>query len=77
VAPIPSFLAKKMMPKEFLDMFTWIREKGFKADIAKVRQEYPQLLTLAGWVKNTLTNTDFGPANLSAAKLRNLGPHLI
>jgi uncharacterized protein YbjT (DUF2867 family) len=51
VAPIPAFLAKKMMPKEFLDMFTWIREKGFKADIAKMRQEYPQLLTFAGWLK--------------------------
>jgi uncharacterized protein YbjT (DUF2867 family) len=51
VAPIPAFLAKKMMPKEFLDMFRWIREKGFKADIAQVRQEYPQLLTFAGWLK--------------------------
>jgi uncharacterized protein YbjT (DUF2867 family) len=51
VAPIPAFLAKKMMPKEFLDMFTWIREKGFKASIAEVRQEYPQMLTFAGWVK--------------------------
>ena len=51
VAPIPTFVAKKVMPKEFLDMFTWIREKGFKADIVQVRQEYPQLLTFAGWVK--------------------------
>ena len=51
VAPIPTFLAKRAMPKEFLDMFRWIREKGFKADIAQVRQEYPQLLTFAGWVK--------------------------
>jgi uncharacterized protein YbjT (DUF2867 family) len=51
VAPIPGFLAKRAMPKEFLDMFTWIREKGFKADIAQVRQEHPQLLTFAGWVK--------------------------
>ena len=51
VAPIPAFLAKRAMPKEFLDMFRWIREKGFKADIAEVRQEYPQLLTFAGWVK--------------------------
>jgi uncharacterized protein YbjT (DUF2867 family) len=51
VAPIPAFLAKRAMPKEFLDMFRWIREKGFKADIAQVRQEYPQLLTFAGWVK--------------------------
>jgi hypothetical protein len=30
VAPIPTFLAKRAMPKEFLDMFRWIREKGFK-----------------------------------------------
>ena len=51
VAPIPAFLAKRAMPKEFLDMFTWIREKGFKANIAEVRQEYPQMLTFAGWVK--------------------------
>lgn len=51
VAPIPAFLAKMMMPKEFLDMFTWIREKGFKANIAEVQREYPQLLTFAGWVK--------------------------
>jgi uncharacterized protein YbjT (DUF2867 family) len=51
VAPMHAFLAKKMMPKEFLDIFTWIRENGFKADIAQVRQEYPQLLTFAGWVK--------------------------
>ena len=51
VAPIPAFLAKRAMPKEFLDMFRWIRENGFKADIAQVRQEYPQLLTFAGWLK--------------------------
>jgi uncharacterized protein YbjT (DUF2867 family) len=51
VAPIPTFVARKMMPKDFLDMFRWIREKGFDADIAQVRQEYPQLLTFAGWVK--------------------------
>ena len=51
VAPIPAFLAKRAMPKEFLDMFTWIREKGFKANIAEVRKENPQMLTFAGWVK--------------------------
>jgi uncharacterized protein YbjT (DUF2867 family) len=51
VAPIPAFVAKMMMPKEFADMFRWVREKGFKADIAQVRQEYPQLLTFAGWLK--------------------------
>jgi uncharacterized protein YbjT (DUF2867 family) len=51
VAPIPAFVAKMMMPKEFADMFRWIREKGFEADIAQARQEYPQLLTFAGWLK--------------------------
>jgi uncharacterized protein YbjT (DUF2867 family) len=51
VAPIPTFVARMMMPKEFADMFRWIREKGFEADIAQVRQEYPQLLTFAGWLK--------------------------
>jgi len=51
VAPIPASVAKRMMPEEFADMFRWIREKGFEADIAQVRQEYPQLLTFAGWVK--------------------------
>jgi uncharacterized protein YbjT (DUF2867 family) len=51
VAPIPTFVAKMMIPKEFADMFRWIREKGFEANIAQVRQEYPQLLTFAGWLK--------------------------
>ena len=51
VAPIPAFLAKRAMPREFLDMFTWIREKGFKANIAELRQEHPQLLTFADWVQ--------------------------
>ena len=51
VAPIPASVAKMMMPKEFADMFRWIREEGFEANIAQVRQEYPQLLTFAGWLK--------------------------
>ena len=51
VAPIPAFAAKMMMPKEFADMFRWIREEGFEADIAQARQEYPQLLTFAGLLK--------------------------
>jgi uncharacterized protein YbjT (DUF2867 family) len=51
VAPIPAFAAKMMMPKEFADMFRWIREEGFEADIAHARQEYPLLLTFAGWLK--------------------------
>jgi uncharacterized protein YbjT (DUF2867 family) len=51
VAPIPTFVAKKIMPEEFADMFRWVREEGFRADIAQVRQEHPQLLTFAGWLK--------------------------
>jgi uncharacterized protein YbjT (DUF2867 family) len=57
VAPIPKLMTK-MVPREFGDMFAWIREKGFKANIAEVRKEHPQLLTFAGWVKKTLKNTD-------------------
>jgi len=52
VAPIPASVAKRIMPKEFADMFRWIREEGFEANIAQARQEYPQLLTFAGWLKN-------------------------
>jgi uncharacterized protein YbjT (DUF2867 family) len=51
VAPIPPFLAKKMLPKEYADMIRWVREKGFKANIPELRQEYPQMLTFAGWLK--------------------------
>ena len=51
VAPIPAFVAKKVMPEEFAGMFRWVREEGFRADIAQVRQEYPQLLTFADWLK--------------------------
>ena len=51
VAPIPRFAVKTMLPKEFADMFRWIREEGFEANIAQVRHEYPQLLTFAGWLK--------------------------
>jgi uncharacterized protein YbjT (DUF2867 family) len=51
VAPIPASVAKRIMPKEFADMFRWIREEGFEANIAQARQEYPQLLTFAGWLK--------------------------
>lgn len=51
VAPIPAFAAKKFVPAEYGDMFRWIREEGFKADIAQVRKEYPQLLTFADWLK--------------------------
>jgi hypothetical protein len=39
------------MPEEFADMFRWVREEGFRADIAQVRQEHPRLLTFAGWLK--------------------------
>ena len=49
-APIPKLITK-MVPKEFGDMFTWIRENGFKVNIPEVRKEYPQLLTFAGWAK--------------------------
>jgi uncharacterized protein YbjT (DUF2867 family) len=50
VAPIPKVMTK-MVPKEFGDMFTWIREKGFAANIAENRKENPDMLTFAAWLK--------------------------
>ncbi len=51
VAPIPKFLPKLAMPKEYSTMFTWIGEQGFKADIGALRQEHPRMMTFAAWLR--------------------------
>ena len=51
VAPIPSFAAKLMLPKDIELMFRWIRDRGFNADITEMRKEYPQLMTFSTWLK--------------------------
>jgi uncharacterized protein YbjT (DUF2867 family) len=51
VAPIPKFVPDHVMPKEYGNMFKWLREQGFKADIPALRKEHPTMLTFADWLK--------------------------
>jgi len=51
VAPIPKFVPNRVMPKEYGNMFKWLREQGFKADIPALRKEHPTMLTFADWLK--------------------------
>jgi uncharacterized protein YbjT (DUF2867 family) len=51
IAPMPRFLPGLIMPKEVASMLKWIGERGFKANINELRQEYPGLLTFAAWLK--------------------------
>ena len=51
VAPIPKFVPNHVMPKEYGNMFKWLREQGFKADIPALRKEHPTMLTFADWLK--------------------------
>ncbi|PZG01649.1 NmrA/HSCARG family protein [Micromonospora deserti] len=36
--------------EEVANMFDWFNEKGYQADIAALRERYPQLLTLEAWL---------------------------
>jgi uncharacterized protein YbjT (DUF2867 family) len=51
VAPIPKFVPNHVMPTEYGNMFKWLREQGFKADIHALRKEHPTMLTFADWLK--------------------------
>jgi uncharacterized protein YbjT (DUF2867 family) len=51
VAPIPKFVPNHVMPEEYGNMFKWLREQGFKADIPALRKEHPTMLTFADWLK--------------------------
>jgi uncharacterized protein YbjT (DUF2867 family) len=51
VAPIPKFVPDRVMPKEYGNMFKWLREQGFKADIPALRKEHPTMLSFADWLK--------------------------
>ncbi|MFD5557184.1 NmrA/HSCARG family protein [Streptomyces sp. NPDC127068] len=37
--------------EEMAKMFDWFEEKGYQADIAALRERYPELLTLEGWLR--------------------------
>ena len=53
VAPIPKFLPKLAMPREYSAMFAWIGEQGFKADIGALRREHPTMMTFADWLRGS------------------------
>lgn len=45
----------RQLPADFPLMFNWIAKHGFKADIAKLRTQRPELLTLSGWAMSRTT----------------------
>jgi uncharacterized protein YbjT (DUF2867 family) len=49
---LPMFVVRLFLGKEFYQMFRWFNESGFKADIAGLRRQYPQLhlQTLEEWL---------------------------
>ena len=51
---LPLFLAKLMMDKEMYLMFKWFNEKGFTADMEKMKLHFPlvRLTTLSKWLEN-------------------------
>jgi hypothetical protein len=50
--PLP--LVRLVLGKEFYSMFRWFNEHGYKADIPRLRREYPEvrLQTLEEWLRN-------------------------
>ena len=36
--------------RDFAAMFTWLNERGFQADIAELRADYPGLATFETWL---------------------------
>jgi uncharacterized protein YbjT (DUF2867 family) len=51
---LPGLLTRRM-PADFPLMFRWFAEHGYKADIAQLRTQLPELLTLADWSKSRTT----------------------
>ena len=53
VRKLPMTIVRLFMGKEFYEMFRWFNEAGFKADIAGLRQRYPEvhLHTLEEWLR--------------------------
>jgi uncharacterized protein YbjT (DUF2867 family) len=50
---LPLLLARLVLGSEFHTMFRWFNDYGFKADIASLRRDYPQvhLQTLEEWLR--------------------------
>jgi uncharacterized protein YbjT (DUF2867 family) len=51
---LPMPMVRIVLGKEFYQMFRWFNTEGFKADIAGLRRNYPevQLKTLEEWVRS-------------------------
>src|SRR5262249_42610359 len=51
---LPMFVVRLFLGKEFYQMFRWFNESGFKADIAGLRRQYPEvhLQTLEEWLRS-------------------------
>ena len=51
---MPMLLVRLVLGKEFYQMFRWFNDAGFKADIAALRRNYPevQLQTLEEWLRS-------------------------
>jgi hypothetical protein len=50
---LPMIAVKLSMGKEWYQMFTWLNESGFQADIPALRRDYPEvpLTSLAEWLR--------------------------
>jgi uncharacterized protein YbjT (DUF2867 family) len=51
---LPMLVVRLFLGKEFYQMFRWFNEAGFKADIAGLRRQYPEvhLHTLEEWLRS-------------------------
>lgn len=47
---LPAFMLS-LLPNDFKKMFDWFRDHGYKANIAKNREEFPGMLTFSEWLK--------------------------
>jgi len=53
VVPLPGFAPRLMLPKDMYLMLRWFAEGGYTADIAAVRREHPETLTLEAWLRQS------------------------
>jgi uncharacterized protein YbjT (DUF2867 family) len=51
--PLPLIAIRPALPKEMYQMFSWIKESGFQADIPALRRDYPEipLTSLESWLR--------------------------
>lgn len=47
---LPSWITA-LLPYDFKQMFRFFHDKGYSADVAKVKDEFPQVKTLEEWLR--------------------------